>query len=163
MCTATSALIIFPLALFTVALPLAEDNSGKRTSEIISPLVDEKTYVVSHGKEYSGSLVFYSGAKVFRLETQANYELLRPQALTWSSKNVMPFMTFDELPSDKTILAIVAVDAEKIFFDNVSGDWELVGTVPKGNLETFAEEFFLGKTSEQKLKCKIYRRSMEGL
>ncbi|MBR1647672.1 MAG: glycosyltransferase family 39 protein, partial [Selenomonadaceae bacterium] len=154
-----ATLIIFSLALFTVALPLAEDNSGRREAEIISPLVDEKTCVVSHGKNYSGSLVFYSGLKVFRLETKENYELIRPQALTWSSKNVMPFMTFDELPSDKKILAIVAVDAEKIFFDNVKGDWELVGTVPKGSLETFAEEFFLGKTSEQKLKCKIYRRA----
>ena len=155
---AGATLIIFPLALFTVALPLAEDNSGRREAEIISPLIDENTCVVNHGKNYLASTFFYSGAKIYRLETKENYEFLRPQALTWTSKNVMPFMLFDELPADKKILAIVAVDAEKFFLDNAAGDWKLVDTVPKGGLETFAEEFFLGKTSEQKLKCKIYLR-----
>ena len=153
-------LIIFPLTLWLVAAPLAQDHSGQRTAEVISPLIDEQTCVASVGK-YSGSLVFYTGAKIYRLETKFDYDLVRPQALTWTSKNVMPLMTFDELPSDKKILAIVAADAEEKFFANVSGDWELVATVSKGDLEPFEDEFIHDKPSEQKLKCKIYRRSTE--
>ncbi|MBO4779514.1 MAG: glycosyltransferase family 39 protein, partial [Selenomonadaceae bacterium] len=48
---AGTMLIVYPLLLFTVALPLAEDNSARREAEIILPLIDEKTCVVSHGKE----------------------------------------------------------------------------------------------------------------
>ena len=156
---AGATLIIFPLTLFTVALPLAEDNSGRRTAEIISPLIDEKTCVVDIGK-YSGSLVFYSGLKIFRVETAADYELVRPKDLTWTSKNVMPLMTYDELPADKKIIAVVSAESnhEEIFLSNAAGDWELVDTVPKGELEAWTENFFYGKQSPQKLKCKIYRR-----
>lgn len=156
--TAASALIIYPLATFLVALPLSEDNSARREAEIILPLLDEKTCVVSHGKSYSGSLVFYTGAEIFRLETKENFDKIRPQAMSWSSKNVMPFMTFDELPADKKIVAIVSADYEKSFLDNAAGSWELLGEVPKGLLESWTEKFFFGRERQQ-LKSKIYRRN----
>ena len=156
---AASMLIIFPLTLWFVALPLAEDNSGRRTAEVISPLIDSETCVVSFNTSYSGSLVFYTGAKIFRLETAENYERLRPKELTWTSKNVMPFMTVDELPSDKKILAVVRAESEKFFLTCVKGDWELVGSVPKGELEAWFEKSFYDKQSPPKLKYKIYRRS----
>ena len=154
-------LIIFPLTLRLVALPLAEDNSGRRAAEVISPLIDEQTCVVSFDNGYSGSLVFYTGAKIFRLEDADNYERLRPRELTWSSKNVMPFMSFDELPSDKKIIAVVGVEREQFFLSCVKGDWQLVGTVPKGELEAWSEKTFHDKQSPQKFKYKIYRRSTE--
>lgn len=158
---AASTLIIFPLALFFVAAPLTQDNSGRREAEIISPLIDEKTCVVSVGKNYSGSLVFYTGAKIFRLETKTNYELLRPKDLTWTSKNVMPFMTFDELPAEKKIIAVVSAtdDYEKIFFDNVQGNWKLIGTVEEEQFESVVEKIF--KSYErQSLQTKIFVREV---
>ena len=69
----------------------------------------------------------------------------------------MPFMLFDELPADKTIIAVVSVDYEKNFLDKASGNWKIIGEVPKGALEAFAEKFFYGK-EQLKLKSKIYRR-----
>ena len=153
-------LIIYPLMMFFVALPLAEDNSARREAQIIIPLIDEKTCVVNYGKTYSGSLVFYSGAKIYRLETKTEFERLRPQKMSWTSKNVMPFMIFDDLPADKTIIAVVSVDYEKNFLDNTSGNWKIIGEVQKGNLEAFAEKFFYGK-EQCKLKSKIYRREIE--
>ena len=155
--TAAAALIIYSAALFIAALPLAEDNSARREAEKILPLVDEKTCVVSHGKEYSGSLVFYSDQKIYRLETKENFELVKPREMTWTSKNVMPFMTFDELPQDKKILAVVSVAYEKSFLDNAPGKWEVVGEVEKGALESLAENFFYGRERQQ-LKSKIFRR-----
>ena len=154
-------LIIFPLTLRLVALPLAEDNSGRRAAEVISPLIDEQTCVVSFDNGYSGSLVFYTGAKIFRLEDADNYERLRPRELTWSIKNVMPFMSFDELPSDKKIIAVVGIEREQFFLACVKGDWQLVGAVPKGELEAWQEKTFHNKQSPQKFKYKIYRRSTE--
>ena len=155
--TAASALIIYPLMMFAVALPLAEDNSARREAEIISRLADEKTFVVSHGKEYSGSLVFYGGAEIFRLETRENFAKVRPQTMAWTSKNVMPFVTFDALPADKKILAVVSAAYEKSFLDNAAGKWEVVGEVPKGGLEAWAEKTFYGRERQQ-LKSKIFQR-----
>ena len=158
--TATSSLIIYPLVMFFVALPLAKDNSARREAEIILPLIDENTCVVSHGKEYSGSLVFYADTKVYRLETKDNFDKLRPQKMTWTSKNVMPFITFDKLPADKKILAIVSTGYEKSFIGNAAGNWELVGEVQKGNLESLAEKIFYGRERQQ-IKSKIFRREIE--
>lgn len=158
--TAGATLIIYPLILFFMALPLTEDNSARREAEIILPCLDEKTCVVSHGKEYSGSLVFYTGAKIYRLETKENFDKLRPQSMSWSSKNVMPFMTFDALPADKKILAVVSASYEKSFLDNAAGKWELIGEVEFGELESLAEKIFYGR-ERQKLKSKIYLRGGE--
>ena len=154
---AAFTLIACPLLTVFVALPLTEDNSGRREAQIVLPLIDGDTCVVSHGKEYSGSLVFYTGAKVYRLETAENFARVRPQAMSWTSKNVMPFMTFDELPADKKIVAVVSVDFEQSFLDNASGDWQQVGEVEKGALESLAEKIFYGR-ERRDLKSKIYLR-----
>ena len=154
--TAAASLIIYLPITFFAALPLTEDNSGRREAEMILPLIDEKTCVVSHGKEYSGSLVFYSGAKIYRLETKDNFEKIRPKEMTWTSKNVMPFMTFDELPADKKIVAVVSAAYEKNFLDNAAGKWELVGEVEQGELESLAEKIFYGRERQQ-IKSKIFR------
>lgn len=154
---AASMLIIYPLILGFAALSLAEDNSCRREAEMILPLIDDKTCVVSHGKEYSGSLVFYTGAEIYRLETPENFEKIRPQKMTWTSKNVMPFMTFDELPFDKKIVAIVSSDYEKSFLDNAAGKWKLIGEIPKGELEALIEKTFYGR-EQRKIKSKIFRR-----
>ena len=153
-------LIIYPLILFFVALPLCEDNSGRREAEIILPYLDDKTCAVSHGKEYSGSLVFYTGANIYRLETRENFERIRPQKMSWTSKNVMPFMTFDELPADKKIVAVVSVDYDKSFLANAAGKWKLIGEVEQGELESLIEKFFYGR-ERRDLKSKIYLRGTE--
>ena len=155
--TVAVAVIIFPLLMYFAALPLTEDNSSRREAEKILPLIDRDTCVVSFGKNYSAALVFYTDAKIFRLETPENFEKIRPQKMTWTSKNVMPFMLFDELPADKKILAVVSSDYEKIFFDNASGNWKLVATVEQGELESMAENFFYGR-EYRKLRSKIFIR-----
>ena len=68
-------------------------------------------------------------------------------------------MSFDELPSDKKILAVVGAENEQLFLTCVKGDWELVGSVPRGELESWLEKSFHDKQSPPKLKYKIYRRS----
>ena len=155
--TAAATLIIYPLFMFLVALPLAENNSAKRDAEIILPFIDEETCVVSHGERYAGSLVFYTGAKIYRLETEYNFNQIKPQKMTWKSKNVMPFMTFKELPKDKKILAVVNVDWERKFLDNTDEKWKLVGEIPKSNSESFVEKIFGGRERQQ-LKTKIFFR-----
>ena len=159
--TAAATLIIYPLFMFSIALPLAEDNSAKHDAEVLLPLIDDETCVVSHGERYAASLVFYTGAKIYRLETEYNFNQIKPQKMTWKSKNVMPFMTFDELPDDKKILAVVSVDWERKFLDNTYGKWKLVGELPKGSLESVIENFFYGR-ERRKIKAKIFQRDPNG-
>ena len=140
---AGASLIIYPLVLCFVAVPLTEENSARREAQLIKPLIDAQTCVVSHGK-YPTSLVFYTGATIYRLETPENFAKVRPQAMTWTSKNVMPFMLFDELPADKKIVAVVSVGFEPNFLEYAVGKWELVGEV------------------RRELKSKIYRRDIRG-
>lgn len=157
---ASASLIVYLLTLGLIALPLAEDNSAQREAELILPLIDNETCVVSHAKEYSSSLVFYTGAKIYRLETRDEFDRLKPQSMSWTSKNVMPFMTFEELPTDKKVVAVVSVDYEKSFLNNAAGKWELVAKVPKSLIEIWSEGFFYGR-EQIKFKNKIYIRRQD--
>lgn len=66
-------------------------------------------------------------------------------------------MTFDELPADKKIVAVVDINYTKSFLDNAPGKWKLVGEVPRGIFETLAENIFYGR-ERQEFKTKIYMR-----
>ncbi len=158
---AGAMLIFCPLFTCLVASSVTEDNSARRAAQIIAPLIDDSTCVVSHGK-YSPSLVFYTGAKIYRLETQEQFEKLRPQNMTWTSKNVMPFILFDELPADKKIVAVVSSGLVENFFDVTKDKWELVGEVEGGTLESLAEDYSNGN-ERRKIKSKIFiRRQTDG-
>ena len=113
-----------------VGINICEKNSHKATAETIMPLVDENTCVVSYGRGYAGSLVFYSGLNVYRLETYENIKKLKPSNMKWTTTNVMPFMDFEELPTDKKIIAVVEKKSEQKFFELAKGNWRLIEELP---------------------------------
>ena len=117
--------VIFFIAALIVAVPICEKNSGKQAAEIISPLIDKNSCVVSFAKGYSGSLVFYLDHQVYRLETPDKIKKLKPSAMTWTSLNVMPFLEVKNLPRDKKIIAIVEDRREEEFLKVVKGNWKV--------------------------------------
>lgn len=123
----TAALIIFTFA----AVPICEQNSGREEARVILPLVDENTCVVSYRRIYYGSLVFYSGLAVYRLETAEKISQLKPHKMSWTATNVMPFMSVDDLPADKKIIAVVDNDMVDKFFELTQGNWRLVEELPE--------------------------------
>jgi hypothetical protein len=125
-----AAMVIFLTVGTFVGINICEKNSHKATAEIIMPLVDENTCVVSYGRGYVGSLVFYSGLNVYRLETYENIKKLKPSNMKWTTTNVMPFMDFEELPTDKKIIAVVEKNSEQKFFELAKGNWRLVEELP---------------------------------
>lgn len=122
---ALGATIFFTLALIP-AIYLCSQSSGKQAAEIIAPLADSNTCIVSYTKTYSGSLVFYLDREVFRLEDTATLQKLKPDKLSWTSLNVMPFLDTKDLPQDKKIIAVVEDKRADKFFALVPGDWQLV-------------------------------------
>ncbi len=123
------------LVIFTFAgIKICERNSARAAAEIILPLADETTCVVSYGQTYAGSLVFYSGLEVFRLEESEKILKLRPHKMSWTAVNVMPFLDFKDLPADKKILALVENDFERKFLGLVQGNWRLIAELPESKI-----------------------------
>lgn len=125
-----AAMVIFLTVGTFVGINICETNSHKETAKIILPLVNENTCVVSYGKGYAGSLVFYSGLTVYRLEETEKIAKLRPAEMKWSTVNVMPFMDFKELPKEN-IIAVVENKIVAEFFELVKGNWEVVAELPE--------------------------------
>ena len=121
--------IVLTLGVF-VAIPICSINSHKETAEIIAPLVDKDTCVISYGVGYSGSLVFYSGCKIYRMEKSEDIAKVRPESMTWTTKNVMPYMEFKDLPDGK-VVAVVQSDWAENFLKLVKGNWQIVEELPQ--------------------------------
>ena len=130
---AVGSVIIFTI-IFFATIPVCEKNSGREAAKIISPLVDENSVVVSYRRKYSGSLVFYLGEKVFRLEDDAGIERLRPKEFSWTSLNVMPFMNVKNLPQDKKIIIFVDDEREKNLQNLSVGTWKFISEVGGGKI-----------------------------
>jgi hypothetical protein len=127
---AAAMVIFFTIGTF-VAINICERNSHKETAEIILPLVDENTCVVSYGKRYAGSLVFYSGLTVYRLEETEKISTLKPENMKWSTTNVMPFMDFKDLPQNKKVIAVVEKRVESKFLELTPQNWQLISELPE--------------------------------
>ena len=124
------AIIFFTVATF-IAIPICEKSSGRQAAEIIAPLSDSKTCVVSFTTTYSGSLVFYLNKEVLRLENSEDMERLKPRKMNWKSLNVMPFIDFKDLPQDKKIIAVVENAREGEFFEFTKDNWQLIEELSK--------------------------------
>lgn len=133
---AAVTIIFLTFAVFA-AIPICNQHSGKELAEVLTPLVEEDTKVVSFRDSYSTSLVYYSGLEIWRLERPEDlYEIL-PQKMQWTSLNVMPIMTTRDLRDNEKIIAIVDNDSSEEFFKVVAGTWALADSTEN---------------------CKIYRR-----
>ena len=126
----SAAMVIFLTIGTFFGIKICGENSHKATAEIISPLVDENTCVTSYGKGYAGSLVFYSGLKVYRLEETEKIAKLKPAEMKWSTVNVMPFMDFKDLPAEK-VIAVVEIESVGEFFKLAKGNWQTVAELPE--------------------------------
>ena len=115
---------------FFVVIPVCKENSGKDAAQILKTLADENTLIVSHSLIYPGSITFYSGLTVYRLEEPERLEKLKPAEMKWTTTNVMPFIGFKDLPPDKKIIAVVETSWADRFLTLAKGNWELVAELP---------------------------------
>lgn len=125
--------VFFYLVLTSfVAIPLCSSSySGKYVAAVLQHRVQPGDLVVNYG-DYKTSVVFYSNKTVYNLAPANEIERLKPKAMSWSSKNVMPFVALEELPSDKNIYIILDEskhgDFDRKFNQN---EWTLVEKLSK--------------------------------
>ena len=100
--------LAFNLCLIAcVMIPLTQMRSAAHLTGTLEKLAPQVTTVISYG-DYPTSAVYYSGKTFLRLipdKKQADYH---PQGkLSWSSKNVMPYLTFSQFRQQAHPLVVV--------------------------------------------------------
>lgn len=150
---------IFVVLACFVAPPFMEKASGREaaallaeTEQRIASETGERPLLVSYGREYSCSLVYYSGLVPYCLRPRS--EVLREQpgrgAISWNEKNVMPFLAEEDLPTQRYVLLLtdrnrkdgVAI-TEETLHEELAGDWELLGRAENGT------QLFLRRTAAE--------------
>ena len=118
--------------------------SGKEAAAILSPMLRADDLLVCYG-DYTATVPYYTDHPMYALAARAEIAERAPKEMSWSSKNVMPFLPIDELPRDRTVYLVVerhAFDAFAQTFD--AQEWELLGAMP-----------------EERTKLRIYRRAAQ--
>lgn len=106
--TVIGAVGVYAILTFALAVPLCADegHSGRNVAAVYKDMVTDDDLVVSYG-DYKTSIVFYGQKMVYRLEKAAEIPGLLPDDKSWNVKNVMPFISFEELPNDKRVFLIL--------------------------------------------------------
>jgi len=128
--------ICFYLALtFLVAVPLCNSSySGRNIAVALQGHVQTGDMVINYG-DYKASVVFYGHKTVYNLVHANELEKVRPKAMSWSSKNVMPFISFEELPDNKNLYIIVDKNKRSDFDKSFKTDeWKVVKMLPEATI-----------------------------
>jgi len=119
-------IIFYTVLTFWVAIPYCQQFSAKTAAVIVASAKDTETIVGSYG-DYHTSAVFYSRTQVYRMEKAKDIDNMLPKAMSWSSKNVMPFLAEENLADKKNVLMLVDDDSLERFKKDMPGDWLLIG------------------------------------
>ena len=122
----TSAILYTTLTYF-VAVPICQTYSGKNIASSLQDHIKQQDLVISYGK-YKTSLVFYTNHLIYNLKSQQDIEADKPRAMSWKSKNVMPFLAFEEMPTDKNIFLVIDKNNSDSFPKQLSRmNWLVLG------------------------------------
>ncbi len=123
------SLITYGILTFALAVPYCANDkySGRDIAAVYKDMATDDDLVVSYG-DYKTSIVFYGDKMVYRLENAESIPGMLPDGKSWNAKNVMPFISFEELPSDKRVFLIL----NNRRFDSFEKDfkaeeWKLLG------------------------------------
>jgi hypothetical protein len=124
--------VFYTALTFFVAIPLCgQYYSAKNVGQAIENVNKQDNIIVEYG-DYHTSAVFYGGHTVYSLVHERDLANVEPKEMSWSSKNVMPFIAAEKLPADKGVYAIIQSDREKNFPKELDiAEWQLVNEFSK--------------------------------
>jgi 4-amino-4-deoxy-L-arabinose transferase-like glycosyltransferase len=124
--------VFYTALTFFVAIPLCgQYYSAKNVGQAIENVNKQDNIIVEYG-DYHTSAVFYGGHTVYSLVHERDLANVEPKEMSWSSKNVMPFIAAEKLPVDKGVYAIIQSDREKNFPKELDiAEWQLVNEFSK--------------------------------
>ena len=119
--------------------------SGKGAAAILAQTMKQEDLLVCYG-DYTATVPYYTGHTMYALATREEIAARAPKEMSWNSKNVMPFLPMDELPSDRTVYLVVERHAFDAFEENLAAqEWEELGALPR----------------EGRTKLRLYRRAVQ--
>lgn len=127
-CTVIGAIVVYGILTFALVVPACSDErySGKNIAAVYKDVAKDDDLIVSYG-DYKTSIVFYGQKMVYRLEHAEKIPGMLPDGKSWKAKNVMPFISFEELPRDKNVYLILNNRRFNVFerdFD--TSEWKLL-------------------------------------
>ena len=103
---ALTAVIFNIVLLRNVCVPLTELRSAKEIAFELKKEYPDKQVIASYG-DYSTSAVFYSDKKIVKILPQDKVDDFKPQAYSWTSKNIMPYIVMEDLQKTDNPVIIV--------------------------------------------------------
>ena len=135
------------LAVVFVVTNYAERDghfTGKSAAAILAQTMRADDLLVCYG-DYTATVPYYTGHTMYALATREEIAQRAPKEMSWNSKNVMPFLPMDELPTERTVYLVVERHAFDAFEANLAAQgWEELGTLPR----------------EGRTKLRLYRRTV---
>lgn len=107
--TALVMSITYIVLTFTIAIPQMDIASSPNISHYISQSINHDALIVQGSGRYRVSPTYYSDHKVYKL-IGADEEAPDPNTISWNAKEVMPFISVNNLPKDKDIYLLIYGD-----------------------------------------------------
>ena len=120
------ALVYFALlvAILPVVMPM---DSGRDTAAALKRMVTPQTEVLTYGVRYPVSISYYSGLVPKRLvPTEEDIEKARPQKMSWTATNIMPFASIEKLDLSRATIILTDFDNRGKLGKDVPGFWQEV-------------------------------------
>ncbi|MDU1246642.1 MAG: glycosyltransferase family 39 protein [Veillonella sp.] len=114
--------IAYIVLTFAVAVPQMKKASTPSISQFISQSISDDSILVQGSGRYRVSPTYYSGHEVYQL-LGPNEVAPDPTTISWNAKDVMPFISINDLPTNKKIYLLVYGDdylPDTINSDNLS-------------------------------------------
>lgn len=102
--------------------------AGKPIGMYLKEHANKDDVVINFG-DYKASIPYYSGKTMYQLDTKEKIKERKESGISWSKKQVMPFMSFEEIPQDKPLYLVVEEHKVRDFGKMKKiADWELMMT-----------------------------------
>lgn len=124
--TAIISICLYISLIYSVAVPFSELRSAKSLGLALKTACAEDN-IGLYGN-YPASAVFYSDKRLIKLLPKDDLTSFRPQAYSWSSKNVMPY---DDVANKIYNTVAVQRGKEKNFVDQSDSRWKETAAIGK--------------------------------
>ena len=124
--------ITYIVLTFIVAIPQMNKASTPHISQYINQSISDDAIILQGSGRYRVSPTYYSNHEVYQL-LGPNQVAPDPTAISWNAKEVMPFISVNNLPPEKNVYLLIYNDDN--FPDTLdSNNWSMVYSNTEGTI-----------------------------
>ena len=113
---ALGSLAVLTVVSFSLAPSIMLQRSGKEAGCALAAM-DTADRTIAFTDRFRTSTVFYSGKTIYRAEPANRIDSLKPGGLSWNAKNVMPFISLEEVTADPEAILIADKNNQSSWLD----------------------------------------------